>query len=116
MALMAWDHVSGFWNVGYRGSEGLGGTFPLFPDFTQFMLRFVTHICAPTFMFLAGTALALSTIKRLSRGESQREVTLRKAKRGVVLTSSPSSSRGTRSVTAPSTGASSRASVPASSS
>jgi uncharacterized membrane protein len=85
MALMAWDHVSGFWNVGHRGSEGLGGTFPLFPDFTQFMLRFITHFCAPTFMFLAGTALALSTIKRLSRGESQRDITVRIAKRGGVL-------------------------------
>ena len=76
MILMAWDHVSGFWNHGHRGSEGLlivragiDQSFLLRPDFanfTQFLARFVTHWCAPTFIFLAGTALALSTIKNLT--------------------------------------------------
>jgi len=93
MILMAWDHVSVFWNPGRRGSEGLlmfpNGVAtlyrPEFPDFTQFLLRFITHWCAPTFIFLAGTALALSTVRRLTRGESQRDITLRIIKRGIVL-------------------------------
>ncbi len=85
MILMAWDHVSGFWNPGKRGGEGLRGFFPVFPDFTQFMLRFMTHVCAPTFMFLAGTALALSTRRRLSRGESEWSISQRFMARGVIL-------------------------------
>lgn len=93
MILMAWDHVSVFWNPGRRGSEGLlifsnGMEIlfrPEFPNFTQFLLRFITHWCAPTFIFLAGTALALSTAKRLARGESQRDITFRIIKRGIAL-------------------------------
>ncbi|MFX0203933.1 MAG: DUF1624 domain-containing protein [Candidatus Hodarchaeota archaeon] len=93
MILMAWDHVSVFWNPGRRGSEGLlmfqNGVAilyrPDFPDFTQFLLRFITHWCAPTFIFLAGTALALSTVRRLARDESQRDITLWIIKRGIVL-------------------------------
>lgn len=93
MVLMAWDHVSTFWNPGRRGSEGLL-TFvgesairlrPEFPNSAQFILRFVTHWCAPTFIFLAGTALALSVVRRLARGESQKDITLRIIKRGAVL-------------------------------
>ena len=85
MVLMAWDHVSTFWNPGRRGGEGLMGRRPVFPNFTQFILRFITHYCAPTFIFLAGTALALSTSRRLSRGESQRSISLRMIKRGGML-------------------------------
>ena len=53
MVLMEWDHFSTFWNPGRRGGEGLMGRRPIFPDFTQFILRFITHYCAPTFIFLA---------------------------------------------------------------
>jgi hypothetical protein len=28
MAVMAWDHVAGFWFEQHYGSEGLGGGFP----------------------------------------------------------------------------------------
>jgi uncharacterized membrane protein len=85
MALMAWDHVSSFWNPGRRANEGLMGMRAAFPNFTQFLLRFVTHWAAPTFVFLAGTALALSTARRQARGESERDITLRLVKRGGML-------------------------------
>ncbi|MBS7620062.1 DUF1624 domain-containing protein [Candidatus Bathyarchaeota archaeon] len=85
MVLMAWDHVSGFWNPGHRGSEGLLGNRTVYPDFTQFLLRFITHYCAPIFIFLAGTSLALSTHKRLSTGAKQKEISYHIFKRGVVL-------------------------------
>jgi uncharacterized membrane protein len=85
MALMAWDHVSAFYNPGRRGLEGVQGLRLDYPSFLQFMLRFVTHWAAPSFIFLAGTALALSTSKRLAQGASQREVTWRLVKRGGVL-------------------------------
>lgn len=60
MALMAWDHVSGFWNVYHHGGEGVMGRRPPFVNLTWFLARFVTHWCAPTFIFLAGAVLVLS--------------------------------------------------------
>jgi uncharacterized membrane protein len=85
MIIMAWDHVSGFWHQLHHGGEGILGRMPAFASLTWFLERFVSHWCAPTFIFLSGTALALSTIRRLSRGASQVEVTLHLIKRGLVL-------------------------------
>ncbi len=85
MAIMAWDHVSGFWNQFHHGGEGILGRAPPFVDTTWFLLRFVSHYCAPTFIFLAGTVLAISVKRRLEKGESQRDVSLHLVKRGLVL-------------------------------
>ncbi|HUV33797.1 MAG TPA: heparan-alpha-glucosaminide N-acetyltransferase domain-containing protein [Candidatus Desulfaltia sp.] len=85
MAIMAWDHVSGFWNQYHHGGEGMLGRAPPFIDTTWFLLRFVSHYCAPIFILLAGTVLALSIKRRLEKGESQMSVTLHLVKRGIVL-------------------------------
>ena len=55
MMIMAWDHISGFWNEFHRGSEGILGRINTPYNTTWFLLRFVSHYCAPTFIFLAGT-------------------------------------------------------------
>ena len=85
MAIMAWDHVSGFWNQFHQGSEGVMGAMRPFMNTTWFLARFVSHYCAPTFIFLAGTVLAISTIKREARGESQLDISGRMVIRGIVL-------------------------------
>ncbi len=86
MAIMAWDHVAGFWYAQHFGSEGLGGRFPyLGADLVPFLARFVTHFCAPTFFFLSGVSLALSTERKLRNGVGQREISLHLIKRGGVL-------------------------------
>jgi len=85
MAIMAWDHISGFWNRYHGGGEGLMGNAPQFANFVWFLARFVSHYCAPTFVFLAGTVLAISTAKRLGRGESQWDISRRMIIRGVTL-------------------------------
>ena len=85
MILMAWDHVSGFWNKLHGGLEGIMPMRNPSLDTVSFLSRFITHWCAPTFLFLAGTSLALSTKKRLERGESQRDVTIHILTRGLVL-------------------------------
>ena len=86
MALMAWDHVTGFWIQVHYGSEGLQGMFPyLGAELPGYMSRFITHFCAPTFFFLSGVSLALSSTKKLAGGASQREVTLHLVKRAGVL-------------------------------
>jgi uncharacterized membrane protein len=85
MAVMAWDHVSNFWSQHHGGGEGILGRMPPFLNTTWFLERFVSHFCAPTFIFLAGTVLAISEAKRLERGDSQLDVLLHLIKRGFVL-------------------------------
>jgi len=86
MALMAWDHVAGFWWPQHYGGEGLGGVFPyLGAELVPFISRFITHFCAPTFFFLSGTSIAISIARRLQRGAKQREVSLHLVKRAGVL-------------------------------
>jgi uncharacterized membrane protein len=86
MALMAWDHVAGFWWPQHYGGEGLGGVFPyLGADLVSFMSRFITHFCAPTFFFLSGASIAISTARKLQMGMSQREISLHLVKRAGVL-------------------------------
>ncbi|MFH1179881.1 MAG: heparan-alpha-glucosaminide N-acetyltransferase domain-containing protein [Candidatus Bathyarchaeota archaeon] len=85
MIIMAWDHVSGFWNEFHHGSEGIFGQAPPFVNTLWFLLRFVSHYCAPTFILLAGTVLAISTARRIKKGESEKSVSLHLIKRGMVL-------------------------------
>ncbi len=85
MIIMAWDHVSGFWNEFHHGSEGIFGQAPPFVNTLWFLLRFVSHYCAPTFILLAGTVLAISTARRIRKGESEKSVSLHLIKRGIVL-------------------------------
>ena len=71
MILMAVDHASGVFNAGRLMTDGVvlyrpGMALPP----AQFLTRWVTHLCAPTFVFLAGTALALSVEGRRARGAS----------------------------------------------
>jgi uncharacterized membrane protein len=74
MVLMAVDHSSGQFNRGRVMADGAfswhAGT-PL--PTAQFLTRWITHLCAPSFVFLAGTALALSTGRRLGGGNGTRE-------------------------------------------
>ena len=85
MAIMAWDHVSGFWNRFHRGGEGVMGNKPGFLNLKWFLARYVSHYCAPTFVFLAGTVLAISTTRRVARGDSQFSITRRMFTRGIIL-------------------------------
>lgn len=85
MAIMAWDHVSGFWNRWHHGGEGVLGNAPPFINLKWFFARFVSHYCAPTFIFLAGTVLAISTLGRADRGESQLSISKHLIIRGIVL-------------------------------
>ena len=61
------------------------GAMRPFLNTTWFLARFISHYCAPTFIFLAGTVLALSTIKRRERGESSISIGGRMIIRGLVL-------------------------------
>ena len=85
MILMAWDHVSMFWMQIHGGGEGLYTIRD--PELTPvlFLARFISHWCAPTFVFLSGVSIALSTSSRKRKGYSESEITLHLIKRGLLL-------------------------------
>ena len=85
MVLMAWDHASNFWNQVHGGAEGLMPFRNPNLDLVWTLARFVTHYAAPTFVFLSGVSLALSVHKRLSRGDSQKDITIHIIVRGLLL-------------------------------
>ena len=71
MILMIIDHASMAFNGSRLAIDSasmyvIGTALP----FDQFFTRWISHICAPTFVFLAGTALALSVERRLARSTS----------------------------------------------
>jgi uncharacterized membrane protein len=95
MILMAIDHASLTWNAGRLASDSAylldpenGGPLwvpgsPL--DTLQFYTRWITHICAPTFLFLSGTSLAMSFEKRRARGMSDFELDKHLLIRAIVI-------------------------------
>ena len=85
MVLMAWDHASNFWNQVHGGIEGILPYRNPNLDLVWTLARFVTHYAAPTFVFLSGVSLALSVRKRLSRGDSQKDITFHIIVRGLLL-------------------------------
>jgi uncharacterized membrane protein len=70
MVLMTLDHASEEFNAGRLMADGVALYTPGTPlPAVQFLTRWVTHLCAPTFVFLAGTALALSVARRRAAGD-----------------------------------------------
>jgi len=75
MVLMTVDHASEMFNSGRHVSDAYVLYKPGTPlPVVQFLVRWMTHLCAPTFVFLAGASLALSTMKRLKAGESEASI------------------------------------------
>jgi uncharacterized membrane protein len=69
MILMALDHASAFFNQGRVANDSIvthevGSGFVV----EQFFTRWITHLSAPTFVFLTGTAMALSIMQRHEKG------------------------------------------------
>ncbi|GAA0822845.1 heparan-alpha-glucosaminide N-acetyltransferase domain-containing protein [Colwellia asteriadis] len=69
MIIMVLDHVSMAYNAGHISNDSaanytVGDPLPAFEFFT----RWISHICAPVFVFLAGTALAISVERKVARG------------------------------------------------
>ncbi len=69
MILMVLDHVAMVYNADHLSSDSAakymtGTALPAF----EFFSRWITHLCAPVFVFLAGTALAISVERKVARG------------------------------------------------
>jgi uncharacterized membrane protein len=70
MVLMVVDHASMAFDASHLSEDSAmyaaAATMPL--PAAEFLTRWMTHLCAPTFVFLAGTALALSVERRVAKG------------------------------------------------
>ncbi len=69
MMLMVTDHAGEAFNADRPVTDSAlfpGWEQPL--DTLQFLVRWASHLCAPVFVFLAGTSLALSIERKLARG------------------------------------------------
>jgi uncharacterized membrane protein len=69
MLLMVLDHASMAFNANHISSDSAalyvnGSELPEFAFFS----RWISHLCAPVFVFLAGTALAISVERKLAKG------------------------------------------------
>ena len=76
MALMAIDHTREFFTSARIHPLDLEHTWP-----ALFLTRWVTHLCAPVFVLLAGTGVALS----MARGKSKRAISAFLLTRGLWL-------------------------------
>ena len=74
MALMALDHTRDFWSSSRFDPTDLALTTP-----ALFATRWITHLCAPTFMLLVGTGAYMS----MARGMSKRSLSGFLVKRGL---------------------------------
>ena len=69
MILMVIDHVSMAYDVNHLSVDSAALYSPATPlTDLAFFTRWISHICAPTFVFLAGTALALSVERKVEKG------------------------------------------------
>ena len=86
MVLMAIDHSSGAFNAGRLFTDAAFLYTPGTPlPAAQFFTRWITHLCAPTFVFLAGTGLAFNVEKRVKAGASAWSIDRYVLTRGLVI-------------------------------
>jgi uncharacterized membrane protein len=70
MVIMALDHVRDFFfkaNIGNAGAVATDPTNMATTTPTLFFTRWITHFCAPVFVFLSGTSAFLS-VKKIKAG------------------------------------------------
>jgi uncharacterized membrane protein len=87
MVLMVVDHASMAFDGGHLSEDSAmyPGAATMALPAGEFFTRWMTHICAPTFVFLAGVALALSVERRAARGVSAWEIDKFILTRGAII-------------------------------
>ena len=86
MVLMAIDHSSDAFNAGRLFTDAAFMWQPGAPlPAAQFLTRWITHLCAPTFLFLAGTSLAFTVSRQEASGDRPAAIDRYIFVRGVVI-------------------------------
>ncbi|MBE2215972.1 MAG: DUF1624 domain-containing protein [Opitutaceae bacterium] len=87
MLMMVVDHASMAFDAAHIDEDSAlypGAATMALPEFA-FFTRWMTHLCAPTFVFLAGTALALSVERRVAKGADAWEIDRGILVRGAII-------------------------------
>lgn len=84
MVLMALDHASGL-VARHHASEFWAGELTVHDSALSFVLRFVTHLCAPGFFFLVGCGIDLFARSRRAAGWSEWRIGRTLIARGLLL-------------------------------
>ena len=87
MLLMVVDHASMAFdrNHLFQDSALYAGAATMALPAGEFFTRWMSHLCAPTFVYLAGTALALSIGRRVARGANAWEIDKNILIRGAII-------------------------------
>jgi len=87
MVLMVIDHASMAFDGSHLDDDSAmyAGAATMALPGGEFFTRWITHICAPTFVFLAGVALALSTERRVAKGTNAWEIDKSILTRGAII-------------------------------
>ena len=87
MVLMIVDHASMAFDANHLDHDSAmyadAGTTAL--PAAEFFTRWITHLCAPTFVFLMGTSLALSVERRVVKGVNAWEIDKSMLTRGAII-------------------------------
>ncbi len=86
MVLMAVDHAGAAFNPNRPVGDSVYFYDPALPlDGLEFFVRWTSHICAPVFLFLAGTSLAFSVARKQRQGVSPRSIDRDLLVRGLLI-------------------------------
>lgn len=86
MVLMTVDHASETFNRGRVFTDSIFFWKPGSPlPAAQFLTRWMTHLCAPTFVLLAGASLAMAVESRRAKGDSERTIDTYIFSRGALI-------------------------------
>lgn len=86
MVLMVVDHVSMAYNAQHNSADSAALYVPGTPlPALEFFIRWISHLCAPVFVFLAGTALAISVERKVAKGFDSGKIDSDILKRGAFI-------------------------------
>ena len=86
MVLMVVDHASMAFDASHLDEDSaMYGSAGMALPGAEFFTRWMTHICAPTFVFLAGVALALSIERRVAKGADAADIDNNLIARGAII-------------------------------
>jgi len=85
MILMTLDHADAAFSAGHLMTDSANFAFGQPLPGGQFFTRWLTHLCAPTFLFLAGVSVVLSSARSAEKGTTPGAIDRHLALRGLLI-------------------------------